>query len=122
MTGFLLAGAALAVIATLAITLPLAGRRRSGSVSRRDANLAIYRDQLRELDADLAAGTLAQKDYDRSRQELESRLLADVSLEEEAEAKSSRYAPIVAAIAIPLSAAAIYFTVGMPSAVVAPGE
>ena len=58
------------------LLLSAARRRRS---RRDDANVSIYRDQLRELDADLAAGTLAQADYERARAELEARLLEDVA-------------------------------------------
>ena len=76
MTLFLLAAAGLAAVALLVVLLP---RRKSGGVSRNGANVSIYRHQLRELDADLAAGTLAQADYDRARREIEARLLEDVA-------------------------------------------
>src|SRR5258708_15992944 len=73
--------------AALALALrPLLKRRSEGSGASRDApersrdilNLAVYRDQLRELDADRAAGKLAPEDYDRAHRELEKRLLEDV--------------------------------------------
>lgn len=122
MTAFWISGALLAAVALLAVVLPLARRRSGAGVSQREANLAIYRDQLRELDADLAAGTLAQADYDRSRVELESRLLTDVVPEEKQKAKSPRLAPILAGVAIPVLAAGIYIAVGSPGALVAPAE
>jgi cytochrome c-type biogenesis protein CcmH len=115
MTGFWIAVAVLAAIAALAVALPLAARRKGAAVSRRDANLAIYRDQLRELDADLAAGTLAQADHERSRRELEARLLTDVAAEEEEKGQSSRFVPVIVGLAIPLCAAALYLAVGAPS-------
>ncbi len=115
MTGFWIAVAVLAAIAALAVALPLAARRKGAAVSRRDANLAIYRDQLRELDADLAAGTLAQADYDRSRMELEARLLQDVSSDEAEKSSGGKAAAIITAISIPLCSAAIYLVVGAPS-------
>lgn len=122
MIGFWLAGAALAAIAALAVALPLAARRRAGRVSRNDANVAIYRDQLRELDADLAAGTLARADYDRSKVELEARLLQDVSPPASEKIPGGKAAAIAAGIAIPLCAAAIYLAVGTPAAVVSVPE
>ena len=122
MTLFWVAGAVLAAIAALAIAAPLAARRKGAGISRRDANLAVYRDQLRELDADRAAGKLAREDYDRSRIELEARLLQDVSPEDPASLSQGRKTAIVAGIAIPLCAAAVYFAVGMPSAVVSPPD
>src|SRR5260221_5281127 len=115
MTGFWLAAAALAAIATLAVALPLAGRRQGAGISRRDANLAIYRDQLRELDRDLATGTMAPDDYSRSKMELESRLLRDVAVENPASFSGGKRAAIIAGIAIPLCAAAIYLAVGAPA-------
>jgi len=58
---------------------PLLGRRRTAPAPANDAtNVAVYRDQLRELEADLAAGTLARDQYDEARRELEARLLDDV--------------------------------------------
>jgi len=122
MIGFWLIGAALAAIALAAVVRPLVSRRAGGAVSRSDANLAVYRDQLRELEADLAAGTLAQADYDSSRRELEARLLQDVSSKEAEKAPQKKTAAIVAGVAIPLCAAAIYFTVGSPAAIVSPPE
>ena len=49
-------------------------RAAARPVSRDAMNVAVYRDQLRELDADLAAGTLAQADHERARQEIERRV------------------------------------------------
>lgn len=122
MTAFWILGALLAAVALLAVVLPLARQRKADAVSRRDANLAIYRDQLRELEADLAAGTLAQADYDRSRQELEGRVLEDVSADEVQGKGGSRFASILAGIAVPVLAAGIYLAVGNPAALVAPAE
>src|SRR5438034_472389 len=71
--------AALFAAAALAYVLrPLfrAGTRQSVRTS--DANVAIYKDQLRELDGELAAGTLTREDHGRARLELEARLLEDV--------------------------------------------
>jgi cytochrome c-type biogenesis protein CcmH len=122
MTAFWISGAVLAAVALLAVVLPLARKPAGAAVSRREANIAIYRDQLRELEADLAAGTLAQADYERSRGELESRLLRDVELQDPEPAKAGKALPIAAAIAIPVLALGIYLAVGNPAALVAPAE
>ena len=71
------ASALLAAVALFLVMGPLL-RRRAARVSRRALNIAVYRDQLRELEADLRAGTLAQADYERACRELEARLLEDV--------------------------------------------
>jgi cytochrome c-type biogenesis protein CcmH len=122
MTAFWISGTVLAVVALLAVVLPLTRKSGGAAVSRRDANIAIYRDQLRELEADLAAGTLAQADYERSRGELEARLLRDVELQDPEPAKGGKALPIAAAIAIPVLAVGIYLAVGNPGSLVAPAE
>ena len=122
MTGFWNIGAVLAAVALAAVVPPLVSRRAGGGISRGDANLAVYRDQLRELDADLAAGLLAQADHEHSRRELESRLLQDVSPAASGKFHRARAAAWFAGLAIPLCAAAIYLAVGSPAMIVSPQE
>ncbi|MDQ5849195.1 MAG: c-type cytochrome biogenesis protein CcmI, partial [Pseudomonadota bacterium] len=112
---FWLIGAALAGIALLCVLRPFLWGGRGSAVSRNSANLAIYRDQLRELDADLAAGKLAQADHARSRAELEARLLEDVAeVPQPAPRRQGRVAAVVTGIAIPVCAVALYLLVGTP--------
>ena len=70
MTVFWSIAALLAAVA-LAFVLPaLLGRRRATGAATADAaNVAIHRDQLKELDADLAAGTLSPEQRDEARRE-----------------------------------------------------
>jgi len=117
MTPFWLAGAALAAVALLVILRPPLRGRGKERVSRREANVSIYRDQLRELDADLAAGTLAQADHDRARREIEARLLEDVAAAPEpVPARRSRAFVALLAAAIPAAALGLYLLVGSPGA------
>jgi len=117
MTLFWLAGAALAAVVLGLVLRPLIFRGSKSSVSRPEANLSIYRDQLRELDADLAAGTLAQADYERARREIEARLLEDVALAPEpAPARCGRALVAAIAVAIPAAALGVYLLVGSPGA------
>jgi len=115
MSAFLLAAALLAAVAVVLVLRPLFLRGRA-KPSRDAANVAIYRDQLRELDVDLAAGTLAQADHERSRREIEARLLSDVSGESPREVSHGRRAAIALGIAVPLVAAAVYLATGTPRA------
>src|SRR5262249_37207519 len=87
------------------------------------ANGAIYRDQLRELDADLAAGTLAREDYERARAELEARALRDAGQPDapQAQARGRGFAWGLAA-AVPLVAAVLYALVGTPGAIDREGQ
>jgi cytochrome c-type biogenesis protein CcmH len=114
MTAFLLAAAGLAAVTLLVVLRP---RRKSGAVSRNGANVSIYRHQLRELDADLAAGTLAQADYERARREIEARLLEDVAAGADAlPAQRSRIFIASMATAIPVVGLTVYLLVGSPGA------
>ncbi len=112
----------LAALALAVALRPLFIRRSQTRSASRDAlNLAVYRDQLRELDADRAAGKLAPEDYDRARRELEKRLLEDVDASASRKEIPSRTArsltPLIAGLSIPLLAVGIYFAVGNPGAI-----
>jgi cytochrome c-type biogenesis protein CcmH len=113
MTLFWLIAVALGTGALFYVLRPLVAPRKDASVSRREANIAIYRDQMRELEADRAAGTLAQADYERSKLELEARLLEDVAAADRAAAPShGRRAALVVGITIPLLALGVYMATG----------
>jgi cytochrome c-type biogenesis protein CcmH len=118
MTVFWLVGAALAAAALLLIVRPLLKGPGAKPVSRRDANISIHRDQLRELDADLRTGVLAPADYERARREIEARALEDAggsAPQGSAPARGRGLAWAVGA-GVPLLAAALYLLVGNPGA------
>ncbi|WP_186766548.1 c-type cytochrome biogenesis protein CcmI [Puniceibacterium confluentis] len=69
----LCAGLALAMTGLLVLTL-LRGRRDTGPVQAFD--MQVYRDQLREVERDLARGTIGEEDGERLRAEVSRRLLA----------------------------------------------
>lgn len=119
MTAFWVIALLLAAGAVAFVLPPLLRRRRAAPGAANDAtNVAVYRDQLRELDADLAAGTLARDQYDDARRELEARLLDDVrdSGTGSRVARPGRLAAITAGIAIPVVSILLYFAVGNPTA------
>jgi cytochrome c-type biogenesis protein CcmH len=117
MTAFWAAGALLAAVAVALVLRPLLARRKAPEISRKAANVSVYRDQLRELEADLAAGKLASADYDRARAELESRLLEDVAAPDEARSQRGvRGMAIALAASLPALAIAVYLFVGSPGA------
>jgi cytochrome c-type biogenesis protein CcmH len=123
MTLFWLIGAAAAAVALGWVLRPLLARKRAAAPSRNAANVAIYRDQLRELEADRAAGTLAGADYERARAELEARALQDAGEPEpEAPRPGGRRAAWALAATVPIAAAAVYLVVGTPSAIVLEAE
>ncbi len=113
-------GAALAVVALALALRPLLFAPKGADLSRSESNVSIYRDQLRELDADRSAGTLADADYDAARLELESRLLEDVVPESAPSRGAGRGLMVTLALAVPLCAALLYYAVGNPRSIDTP--
>src|SRR5882762_7524096 len=114
MTVFLVIGALLIAGAVLFIVPPLLSRPSRAGTTRDAVNVAVYRDQLRELHADLRAGTLAPDQHEKARREIEARLLADVG-GGEAPAQSPRHARTAAlalGLAVPICALTGYVAVG----------
>lgn len=90
--------------------------------ARREANIAIYRDQLTELESDLRNGLVSEEQYAQDREDLERRLLEDT-----ATAKTSKKLPGVSAdarkhaylagIGLALVAVIFYLKVGTPEGI-----
>lgn len=86
----------------------------------KEANVDIYRDQLAELEADVNNGIVSREQYQQDRDEIERRMLEDVSggevVSKEAKKKATvatGRGPVYAiALGIPLIAVALYFQVG----------
>jgi cytochrome c-type biogenesis protein CcmH len=118
MTLFVVLGVLLVAGALLFVVPPLARRAARPSESRNAVNAAVYRDQLRELEADLKAGTLAADQHEKARAEIEARLAADLGREESREASpgGARGAALALGLAVPLCALVVYLAVGNPRA------
>ena len=114
MTLFWILGALLAAAALALAARPLWRRRTGSAVSREAMNAAVHRDQLRELDADLASGVLAQADYERSREELERRVLEDHAHQEKERAPGGNRLVAIGIAAMPILAIGVYLMVGNP--------
>jgi cytochrome c-type biogenesis protein CcmH len=115
--------ATLLIVAVAAFILPTlwSGKRRQASgADRKASNLAIFRDQLADLERDRNDGTLAEADFELAKTELQRRLLDEVESDTEATdtptASSSRPTAIVLLLALPLLALALYVTLGNPRA------
>ncbi|MGB5207842.1 MAG: c-type cytochrome biogenesis protein CcmI [Azonexus sp.] len=73
--------ATLLVIVAAAFILPplwLGLRSPEGKADRKQANLAIFRDQLAELEREKSEGSLAESDFEQAKRELQRRLLEEV--------------------------------------------
>lgn len=119
---FWLICAGLAAIA-LAFVLPTLLQRAAADNenNKTEANVEIYRDQLRELEADLANGIVSPEQYRQDRDEIERRLLDDVAdsseLRKQASPAPSQKAVVYAvAFGIPVVAVVLYLLIGTSAA------
>ena len=131
MTAFVIC-AGLLVVAVVAIVLrPLwrAPRAAPPAGARSAANLAIFRDQLAELERERSAGTLSEADFAQAKTELQRRLLDEVDPAQaladtggpapgvaSAPAGSERKTALALLLVLPLAAAAGYAVLGNPRA------
>jgi cytochrome c-type biogenesis protein CcmH len=118
MGAFLFAAVALVCLTVLLLLRPWQRRRTDEVATTREINAGIYRDQLSELERDLAAGTIASADYEPARAELQRRLLDDTALADVPLAQSVRnqHTAMILAFAVPLLATALYAWLGTPAA------
>ncbi|HUX23443.1 MAG TPA: c-type cytochrome biogenesis protein CcmI [Burkholderiales bacterium] len=120
MTMFWVYAALLTVVALAFLITPLLrGRGRTvAGVSRTASNLTIFRDQLAELDADLAAGSIDREQWEAARGDLQRGLLEDAATPAVAPAaaavKRSTVAAVALAVALPIVAVSGYVVVGNP--------
>jgi cytochrome c-type biogenesis protein CcmH len=117
MTFWLFAAGLLAL--ALALLLPALLRRRAApAAAERTASVAILKEQLAQLDADLAAGTIDAAQHRAARAEIERRVLDEAGDAAPAPAGGAR-APrtaIALALAVPALALALYAALGTPEA------
>ena len=114
MLEFLLALLTTATVGALLIPLL---RARVTTTSRFDGELAIYRDQLAEIERERAAGALGENEAAAARLEIERRILAaDATAKPTAAPLNAlhRLLPPALALAIPLLALGLYLKVGHP--------
>lgn len=118
MTLFWIAAALLLAGALLFVLPPLLSRNtRQIAATPAESNLSIHRDQLRELDAERAAGTLDEKQYQSARNELEGHVIADASVPDTATATAfvgGRWVAAAMALGIPTASIALYVALGSP--------
>ena len=114
MTLFVLIAVGMVAIALAAVLIPLL-RGSTPGVLREATNVAILRDQLRELDADLYAGTMPRDRYDQAKQELLQRALEESKSVEAVAAKAPQSAAWTAAVlgsTLPIAALLLYLALG----------
>ena len=113
-----LAAAALAALVALAVVFPLLRGSRA-SPSRRAFDIAVYKDQLAELERDRARGVLTEAEVAASRTEIERRLLSAVEADaaepaQIASGTGGRVLALVIGLLGPLGALGLYGFLGAP--------
>jgi cytochrome c-type biogenesis protein CcmH len=101
--------AAILCLATVAALLAL--KSPGPTPARGEGALAIYKDQLTELDRDLAAGTISGDEAEAQRTEISRRLLAAAKAQDTPATASAAF-PRLTVLAVPLLALLIYWQVG----------
>lgn len=111
------------VLAALAFVLPPLLRKKQAvaKAARRDINIAVYRDQMKEMEADRSNGLLTEEQFQKGKLELEGRLAEDALAREDAAMTpvASRNLGFTLATALPLAAFGIYFWLGNPDSIAA---
>jgi len=112
---FVLIAAAMIAIAVACVLVPLLRGAKPAGVAREASNVEVFRDQLTELDADLASGAMPRERYEEARREIEQRVLEDSTLGASGIAPPTQSAAWTAAIlagAIPVVALVLYMALG----------
>jgi cytochrome c-type biogenesis protein CcmH len=101
--------------AIFAVLWPL---RRGGKPPNDVSETAVYKDQLAEIERDLAAGLIGTSEAEAARVEISRRLLAAADMQRDVPIASNirlrRLAAIVGLVGIPLLAIAVYLPLGSP--------
>lgn len=109
--------ALMTAVAVLAVLWPLA--RRTGNL-RSGSDVAVYRDQLEEIERDRASGLIPDQEAASAQVEVSRRLLAAADAPPPPQASANlatwrrRAVALVALLALPLGAAGLYLALGSP--------
>ena len=107
--------AVMTVAAIVAVIWPL---RHAGHTQTEGSEAVVYKDQLAEIERDLASGLIAAPEAEAARVEISRRLLAAAGAERQSAAQSSlgwrRAATVMAWVGLPVVALAVYIPLGSP--------
>lgn len=114
--------AAFLVAIALAFILPPLLRRKpeTNQADRRDVNIAVYRDQMKELERDNAGGLLSKDLYQSTKLEIEARLAEDALAREvtiSPDIMNTRKFGYGLGVILPVAAFSLYFWLGNPDAI-----
>lgn len=119
MTAFWVISGILIVTALLFVipTLLRSKDARLKNLAHDAVNISVYRDQIAELDRDLENDILSREQYDKSKQELQQRMLQDVTGDEKTITRSDKKFQNIAlatviTLVMPLAAVFLYLNIG----------
>ncbi|TIY05669.1 MAG: c-type cytochrome biogenesis protein CcmI [Mesorhizobium sp.] len=114
---FWVIAAILTLGASLAVLIPLASGSKGGSASS-DHDLEVYRDQLSELDLDVARGLIQPAEAEEARAEIARRILRLDNAADKSAARqpsmATRLVATAAVLAVPLVSWGLYSQLGSP--------
>lgn len=117
MTVFWILAAALVVVVLLAVLRPLLRPAQAAVDETAASNLRILREQMAELDADHAAGTLDTEHHAAARAELERRVLDESRVADTpVRARPGTVSALLLAVAVPALAVLLYAQLGSRAA------
>lgn len=113
---------AIALLYVLPPALSAAASQATEETARRNANIAIYRDQLAELEDDLRNGIVSQEQYAQDRDDIERRLLEDMTTEKTSKkpvkvSADARKLAYLFGIGLALVAVIFYLRIGNPEGI-----
>ena len=116
--GFGLIATLLTIVAILAVLLPLA-RHKKAMLSPQTNDLEVYRDQLREVEADAARGMIDAQSAEQAKAEIGRRILLAQKAaggDDTAAAGTAftRWASMLAILSVPAVAVTVYLLYGSP--------
>lgn len=123
MNAFIGIAALLTLLVVAWLVRPLLRSTTPSGVSSERLNVAVHRDQLQALEADLARGAISQQDFETSRDELQLRLLDDTQgftalpTQNRNGFWSARLTAVAIALGLPPLALGIYLQLGTPAAI-----
>lgn len=108
------------IVTALLFVVPTLLRSRNNELKNLEhdaVNITVYRDQIAELDRDLENDILSREQYDKSKQELQQRMLQDVTARDTVVVdKNKKFRNIALSVVItltlPLAAVSLYLAIG----------
>ncbi len=115
---FILAALTAGVLAALLRPLMMASAATAFDAAEEGRDLAVYRDQLTEIEADVARGLIGADEAENARREVARRMIAHDQAAHAARSgagQAGRFAGLAVAGAIPVMAIGAYLALGTPS-------